>query len=87
MKKLTGVVKKWMKEEDGFQVFEKFGLTQSGVLLALGVGAVSILVMNDFWSSVGGRYFASDRGIDALDPINAGAVAPGWGSSTENPWN
>lgn len=78
--------KKWLSNEDGFQVFEKFGLTQGGVLLAIGVAAVSIVVMNDFWSGVGSKYFGSNGGIAALQPGNTSAIAPGWGASAETGW-
>ncbi|WP_240377288.1 hypothetical protein [Bacillus piscicola] len=75
------LMKKWLKEEEGFQVFEKFGLTQGGVLLALGVAAVCVVVMNNYWGEVGGQYFSSDTGIDGfVDPSNAEMM--NWGTST-----
>lgn len=87
MKKMKLAMQQWMKNEEGFQVFEKFGLTQGGVLLALGIAAVSILVMNDYWSNVGDEYFSSG-GLHGMNPNNAGTgVTEGWGTSTENPWN
>ncbi|WP_374724086.1 hypothetical protein [Calidifontibacillus erzurumensis] len=86
VKQVIGAVKKWTKEEEGFQVFEKFGLTQGGVLLALGVAAVSITVMDTFWSGVGQRYFSSDTGIDSLIPGSEAAL--GWGSGAiDTGWN
>ncbi|MFF0828874.1 hypothetical protein ACFYU8_18380 [Brevibacillus sp. NPDC003359] len=81
------VAKRWVKNEDGFQVFEKFGLTQGGVLLAIGVAAVSVLVMNDYWSGVGNKYFGNTGGIGALQPGNTDAIAPGWGAKADTGWN
>ena len=46
------VMKRWVKSEDGFQMFEKLGITQIGVLLALGVGAVVIFVVSNLWDGV-----------------------------------
>ena len=46
------VMKRWVKNEDGFQMFEKLGITQIGVLLALGVGAVVIFVVSNLWDGV-----------------------------------
>lgn len=83
--KAVNMMKKWVKEEDGFQVFEKFGLTQGGVLLALGVAAVSVVVMNDFWGGVGERYFAGDAGIDNLNPGTAAQTQ--WDMPQSQPWN
>jgi len=53
-KQVGAGVKRWAKNEQGFEVFEKFGLTQGGVLLALGVVAVAIWFMSDLWKEVGG---------------------------------
>lgn len=79
-------MKKWAKDESGFEVFEKFGLTQGGVLLALGVCAVAVIVMNEFWSQVGDKYFGSEGGLDTLNPDSAQAVAPGWGKEASGGW-
>ena len=46
------VMKRWIDNEDGFQMFEKLGITQIGVLLALGVGAVVIFVVSNLWDGV-----------------------------------
>ncbi|MCM3716583.1 hypothetical protein M3202_21295 [Alkalihalobacillus oceani] len=76
-------LKKFVKEEEGFQVFEKFGLTQVGVLLALGIGAVCVLVLNGFWSGVGEKYYGAN-GIEGLDPMTAPGY--GWGDGAETGW-
>ncbi len=43
---------KWLKSEDGFQIFEKTALTQGAVLVALGVLAAVIWGMSKFWNEV-----------------------------------
>lgn len=78
--------KGFMEEEDGFQVFEKFGLTQGGVILALGIVAVAIIVMNTFWSEVGHHYYGAN-GIDGLDPATAPGYGWGTGSETLTGWD
>ncbi|ERM18281.1 hypothetical protein [Brevibacillus laterosporus] len=75
-------MKKWAKDESGFKVFEKFGLTQGGVLLALGVCAVAVIVMNEFWSQLE----INEGGLDTLNPDSAQAVAPGWGKEAAGGW-
>jgi len=87
MNKALHPVKQWVKNEDGFEVFERFGLTQGGVILAIGVAAVCVLVMNDYWSGVGSKYFGSNGGLDALTPDNTQVIAPGWGASADTGWN
>jgi hypothetical protein len=62
MKKIV----RWVKNEDGFEVFEKFGLTQGGVLLALGVVAVAIWFMSDLWNGVAGQM--GDGGLGSMTP-------------------
>lgn len=59
-------LKKWVKNEDGFEVFEKFGLTQGGVLLAMGVVAVAIYFMSDLWNNVAGQM--GDGGLGGMTP-------------------
>lgn len=80
VEKSKELMNRFMQEEDGFQVFEKFGLTQGGVILALGVAAVAVIVMNTFWSEVGHHYYGAN-GIDGLDPTTAPGY--GWGTGSE----
>lgn len=72
------VTKKWVKEEDGFQVFEKFGLTQGGVILALGVAAVSIMIMNTVWNDVGEAYFGGEDTTAGAFGSMAPTTMPQW---------
>ncbi|SHN66365.1 MULTISPECIES: hypothetical protein [Desulfitobacterium] len=65
----------WLRNEDGFEVFEKFGLTQGGVLLALGVTAVGVFFMSSLWSSAGD----SLGGVADFSPSNIGDYqSQGW---------
>lgn len=57
----------WVKNEEGFEVFEKFGLTQGGVLLALGVVAVAIYFMSDLWNNAANKL--GDGGLDSMTPM------------------
>lgn len=83
---MTKLAKRWLNEEDGFQVFEKFGLTQGGVLVALGVAAVVVVVMSNYWSNVGHQYFSTGTGIDGfVDPANAESI--GWTDNVGTGWD
>ena len=63
---LKKVIGRWVKNEDGFEVFEKFGLTQGGVLLALGVTAVGIYFMSELWNGVSGQM--GTEGLGNMSP-------------------
>ncbi|WP_026701653.1 hypothetical protein [Salibacterium aidingense] len=78
--------KQWITEEEGFQVFEKFGLTQGGVLLALIVTSVTVVIMSGFWNDVGSRYFSTGTGIDGMaEPGNAESM--GWADDAQTGWD
>jgi len=66
---LKKIIGHWVTNEDGFEVFEKFGLTQGGVLLALGVTAVGIYFMGNLWNGVSKSMDAN--GLGAMSPATA----------------
>ena len=66
------VIGRWVTNEDGFEVFEKFGLTQGGVVIALGVTAVAIYFMNSLWSGVAGTM---GNDFASLDPTSAATMS------------
>lgn len=70
------IAKKFIKDEKGFEVFEKLGLTQGGVILALGVVAVAVMAMGGFWQGIGSDYFADGGQFEKLDPTITGTE---WG--------
>lgn len=71
------VVGRWVKNENGFEVFEKFGLTQGGVLLALGVTAVAIFFMSNLWNNVSGQM--GTNGLGNMAPANlSNYQSQGW---------
>lgn len=74
---LKKVIGRWVKNEDGFEVFEKFGLTQGGVLLALGVTAVGIYFMSNLWNGVSASM--GTNGLGSMAPSNLTSYqASGW---------
>lgn len=76
-KKTISHVGRWIKNEDGFEVFEKFGLTQGGVLLALGITAVAVYAMSSLWNSASAQLGAN--GLNQIAPANlANYQAAGW---------
>lgn len=74
LKNTLSKVGKWVKDEEGFEVFEKFGLTQGGVLLALGVVAIAIYFLSTLWQDV-----AKDMGeeLSNMSPTTAGQYQGG----------
>ena len=76
VRKKAKSMSRWVKNEDGFEVFEKFGLTQGGVVIALGVTAVAIYFMNQLWSGVAGTM---GEDFSTLDPTAAASM--GWSTT------
>lgn len=71
------VIGRWVKDENGFEVFEKFGLTQGGVLLALGVTAVAVYFMSNLWNNVSGQM--GTNGLGNMAPSNLSTYqSQGW---------
>lgn len=71
------VIASWLKNEDGFEVFEKFGLTQGGVILAMGVVAVGVYFMSQLWNGVSGQLGTS--GLGNINPAGLSDYqAQGW---------
>jgi len=73
---MFGKMGRWVRNEDGFEVFEKFGLTQGGVVIALGVTAVAIYFMNSLWGGVAG---SMGTDFTQMDPTSAASM--GWSTT------
>ncbi|MFB0832917.1 hypothetical protein ACEU2D_25470 [Brevibacillus laterosporus] len=54
----------WLKEEDGFEVFERSVLTKGGIIIAIGVGSIILSLTGGEYTHIENEFIGSEEEVD-----------------------